>query len=65
MIDVRVRNHGSLYLLHPLTDNGRRWLLDNTTSAWKWHSGCLAVERRFVGPIVDSLIYDGLEVDIQ
>jgi hypothetical protein len=64
MVDVRVRDHGRLYLLDPLTDNGRQWLVDNTTRAWKWLSGCLAVEGRYAGPIVDSMISDGLEVEV-
>ena len=64
MADVRVRIQDRLYLLDPQTDRGREWLVNNTTRAWKWLSGSLAVNGRYAGPIVDSMIADGLEVEV-
>jgi hypothetical protein len=64
MVDVRVRLQDRVYLLDPLTDKGRQWLISNTTRAWKWLSGSLAVDGRYAGPIVDSMIDDGLEVEV-
>lgn len=64
VIDVRVLNRGALYLLMPLTDTGRNWLLANTSGAWKWLSGSLAVAKSYAGPIVDSMVADGLNVEV-
>lgn len=64
MVDIRVRDYGTLCLLDPLTENGRRWLIDNTTREWKWIDGCLAVQRRYAGPVLDTILADGLEVEV-
>ena len=64
MIDIRVLNRGALYLLMPLTDAGRNWLQANTSEAWKWLSGSLAVAKSYAGPIVDSMVADGLNVEV-
>lgn len=48
----------------PLTDTGRNWLLANTSGAWKWLSGSLAVAKSYAGPIVDSMVADGLNVEV-
>jgi hypothetical protein len=62
-MDIRVENHGSVTLLRPLNEVGRRWLDDNVQAEdWQWLGGALACEPRTVFNVVDGAEGDGLEV---
>lgn len=61
--DLVVENHGSLFLLRPMSDAAEEWLnehLDPDNS--QWFAGALVVEPRYIGDIVDGAVADGLEV---
>ena len=59
--DIRIENHGSIFLLKPITDEGEAWLADNIFNA-EWWCGAPVVEPRYVADIVHGAVEDGLEV---
>jgi hypothetical protein len=62
-IDFEVQNHGSIFLLCPLTDSAREWMNEHLpvdspeTQFW---GEAIVIEPRYVAPIVDGIIRDGL-----
>jgi hypothetical protein len=60
--DVRVECHGSIWLLQPLTHAGQTWLDVSIPEDAMMLGDAIAVEHRFVGPIVDGMRHDGLKV---
>lgn len=61
-LDVSLENHGSIVLLRPLTDAAKLWISEKVSGDALWFGGAVAVEPRFVGPIVEGLENDGLVV---
>jgi hypothetical protein len=61
-VDIQVENHGTLFLLRPLTEAGQTWLEEHTVGETQWFGGALAVEPRYVLDIVLGAQDDGLEV---
>ena len=51
--DVRIENHGSILLVHPLTDKARDWLTENTDG--QWFGSALSIEPRYVESLVEGL----------
>jgi hypothetical protein len=65
MIDARFENHGSVWLIRPLTDLAREWLADHVRAeSWQWFGGALSLEPRAVEPLADAMANDGLEVTV-
>lgn len=63
MIDVVVLNHGSIILLRTLTDAAREWIdIHCDTEGWQWLGPSLAVDPRYVEPILEGMLNDGLVV---
>lgn len=63
MTDIRIVNHGSLYALWGITKTGCDWLEANLDpDAPRWTSRAWMVEPRYVAPIVQGALDDGLEV---
>jgi hypothetical protein len=60
--DIQFENHGSVWLVRPLTVVGREWIDENVSDDAQWFGGALAVEPRYVGDIVEGMQIDGLEV---
>lgn len=61
--DFRVENHGTLFLLRPMSDAGEAWLTEHTDpDNSTWFGPALVVEPRYVEAIVAGAIEDGLEV---
>jgi hypothetical protein len=62
-LDFRLENHGSLFLLRPLNPVAQNWMTENLpvdnpeTQFW---GDAIVVEPRYVAPIVDGIIGDGL-----
>ena len=62
-LDSKLENHGSLFLLRPLNSAAKDWMneylpMDNPeTQFW---SNAIVIEPRYVAPIVDGIIGDGL-----
>lgn len=57
-MDILVENHGTLYLLRPVSSTADEWLRDVTDGTW--FGGALVVEPRYVRDIVDGAVGSGL-----
>lgn len=60
--DYTVENHGSLFLLRPTHGAARENLEEHTGDEAQWFGGALAVEHRYIGPLVNQLREHGWEV---
>lgn len=60
--DIRVQNHGTLYLLFPASDAGEEWLRAHTATDATWWGRALVVEPRYVRDIIAGAQADGLVV---
>ena len=61
--DFKLENHGSLFLLRPLTTLAREWMnehlpLDHPET--QFFAGAIVVETRYIGPIVEGIVAAGL-----
>lgn len=65
--DLLVDNHGSIFLLRPLSQAGADWVKDHLPDdVMRWGYGPMAgvvVEHRYIGAIVDGAQADGLTVE--
>lgn len=61
-VDVRIENHGSLYLLRPLSPEARSWFEENVPEGDKvqYFGGALVVEPRFVGDVLVGIRGEGM-----
>ena len=63
--DIIVSGAGSLYMLKPVSDAGRKWMDNNLQpESWQWIGGALGVEHRFVVDILDGMQEDGLIIQV-
>ena len=63
--DLLFENHGSVMLLRTGTDAGRAWVAENVGHEdWQEYAGGIACEPRYVGPVIEGAIADGLEVSL-
>jgi hypothetical protein len=62
MVDIRGENHGSLYLLQPLTEQASDWLHQHVAENAQWFAWALVVEHRYISDIVRGAIAEGLTV---
>jgi hypothetical protein len=61
MTDLTVENHGSIFLLRPLTVAASTWLVEHV--AWETEFGdAIVVEPRYVRAIVEGALDAGLVV---
>lgn len=63
MADLRVENHGSLYLLFPETEAGERWTEENLQEGAPMFGGATVIGHRYILDIVQGAINDGLTVE--
>ena len=61
-MDFAIRDEGSIKLVVPLTDAAREWLEQNVQEDALYFGTGLAVEHRFLDPLVDGLKRDGFRV---
>lgn len=60
--DFLVENHGTIYLLHPLSEAAKGWAQEHLPEdAMTWGSA-VVVEHRFIGPIIEGIKIEGLSV---
>lgn len=59
-LDIEVSNHGTIYLIQPLTPTARAWLADNVGPEAQYLGTALAVEPRYAGPLLEGMAGDGL-----
>ena len=60
--DFIVSNHGSIYLLEPLTEAGRQWSDDHLPDDAQMFGNAVVVEHRYIEDIVLGIQDDGLTV---
>ena len=60
--DFRCENHGSIFLLYPLSESAQSWVAANLPSDVDWFGRAVAVEHRFIWPILEGIQDDGLAV---
>ena len=62
-LDFKLENNGSLFLLRPLSSAAKEWMKEHLpvelpeTQFW---NDAIVIEARYVTPIVDGIIGDGL-----
>lgn len=64
-LDFRLENHGSLFLLHPLSPAAKNWMdehLPTDSPETQFWGDAIVIEPRYVGPIIDGILSDGLVV---
>jgi hypothetical protein len=60
--DFEVHNEGSVYLLQPLTPAAAQWIAEHLPEDRTTFGTAVVIEHRFIGPIVEAIRADGLEV---
>jgi hypothetical protein len=60
--DFEVSWSGTLYLLRPLHQRARAHLEANVQSGASWFGPSLAVEHRYIRPLVEQLVEEGFRV---
>jgi hypothetical protein len=63
MPDFTFSFHGSLWLLTPLSQNAIRWIEEHLSEDAQVLGHSIAVEPRYVDPIVAGIEGDGLTVE--
>jgi hypothetical protein len=64
MPDINIENHGSIFLFHPNTPEGGRWLEENVQSeSWQWFGKALSVDHRYAQGLAAAALDDGLSVE--
>jgi hypothetical protein len=60
--DFRCENNGSIFLLYPLSESAKTWIEENLASDAQWFGRAVAIECRFIWPILEGIQNDGLAV---
>jgi hypothetical protein len=60
--DFRCEHHGSIFLLYPLSPSAQSWIEENLPSDVQWFGNAVAVEHRFIWPILEGIQDDGMVV---
>jgi hypothetical protein len=61
-VDLLLHGDGAIYLLHPASRRGRRWVGKHISGDHQEWAGAIVVEHRYIGDIVRGAIADGLRV---
>lgn len=60
-IDIQVENHGSIWLLRPMSPFGADWLEENIHEPM-YFGDAVACEPRYAAPVIRAMMDEGLEV---
>jgi len=60
--DLKVQNHGTIFLLVPITPAGEAWCDEHLPEDRTYWGKATVVEHRYISDIVEGAIADGLEV---
>lgn len=61
-MDALLENHGTIWLVRPLTQAASDWIEENVSEDRQYFGNALAVEHRFVGDIIAGMLSAGLEI---
>ena len=59
-VDVFLENHGSIWLIRPITSRAQAWLDENIADDHQTFGGAVVCEPRYLEPIASALAADGL-----
>lgn len=62
-MDIIVRDHGSIAILVPLTSAAADWMARHLNPDHQPWAGGVAVEPRYLPPILSGAVADGLKVE--
>jgi len=63
MVDVSVRDEGSVVIVTPQTDAAKAWVEENVSlEGWQWFGGGFAVEHPRLDNLLAGMEEDGLEI---
>jgi hypothetical protein len=60
--DIEIQREGTLFLAWPKTDKGAAWIGENVQEGATYWLQALVVEHRFIHPLIQGMIDDGLVV---
>jgi hypothetical protein len=60
--DFFVENHGSIFLLRPVSPSASDWISENIPDDAQFLGDAVAVEHRYIADIVEGIKRDGLAV---
>jgi len=60
--DFRSENHGSLFLLFPLTQRANSWIEAHLPEDAQWFGNAVVIEHRYIWTILDGIQDAGLAV---
>jgi hypothetical protein len=60
--DVRVENHGTLFLFYPLTPAAEEWIAEHVSDDAQFWGPALVVEHRYARDLAAGMTGDGLTV---
>ena len=60
--DFHCENHGSLFLLFPLTASAHSWIEEHLPEDVQWFGNAVVIEHRYVWTILDGIQNAGLAV---
>jgi hypothetical protein len=61
-VDFRCENHGSIFLLFPLTQSAQSWVDERLPADAQRFGNAVVIEHRFVWAILGGIQNDGLAV---
>ena len=61
--DFSLTNHGSIVSLRPLTPAASNWVEYNLPEDRQEFGGAVIIEPRYISPIIDGIVDDGLTVE--
>ena len=64
MTDFTLVNHGSVVLLRPWSDEARAWVTDHLPADAPARGKSIAIEPRYVTPILDGIEADALTWEV-
>lgn len=59
-VDAFVENHGSIFLVRPVSSFAAEWLRENVSEESTRFGNALVVEHRYVGDLAEGMKSDGL-----
>jgi hypothetical protein len=60
--DFRVEDHGSIALVHPLTEKGKRWMYLHAPEDTQWCGNAMVIEPRYVATYVEIVTEEGFTI---
>jgi len=60
--DFLCENHGSIFLLRPLSQSAQSWVEEHLPTDAQWFGNAVVIEPRYVWAIVEGIQNDGLAV---